>query len=316
MTGTNATATRQRSIHHEAYFYRGLEQFLTDTLRFIDDAPDDTPILIAVEDRKIRALRSRLGPSAAAVEFLAMADAGRNPGRLISAWHDFLARHPGRPVRGVGEPLWAGRSPAEVLECQSHEHLLNHAFAHGPDFWLRCPYDTEALPVTLLEEAARSHPYLCRDGSTTRSHRYTEVASSELLGAPLDPVPAQAVATIIVTSKDLRSLRDELTAAVATAGFDRRRRDDVLLVVSELAANSLRHASGPGTVRAWDDGAHLFVQVDDDGHIADPLVGRRRPDPETPTGRGVWLAHELADLVQLRSGPLGTTVRVTFDHRR
>ena len=36
---------------------------------------------------------------------------GRNPARIISAWHDFVAAHggAGRPLRGIGEPIWPGR---------------------------------------------------------------------------------------------------------------------------------------------------------------------------------------------------------------
>ena len=44
--------------------------------------------------------------------------------------------------------------------------------------------------------------------------------------------------------------------------------------------------------------------------IADPLVGRRRAAPDAPTGRGVWIAHQTCDLVQLRSGADGTVVRM------
>ena len=36
---------------------------------------------------------------------------GANPARIIPAWQEFVAEHaaPGRRVRGIGEPIWAGR---------------------------------------------------------------------------------------------------------------------------------------------------------------------------------------------------------------
>lgn len=57
----------------------------------------------------------------------------------------------------------------------------------------------------------------------------------------------------------------------------------------------------------------MVVEVCDVGYIDDPLVGRRAPDPEGEDGRGVWLMHQLSDLLELRSSPGGTTVRI---HKR
>jgi hypothetical protein len=45
--------------------------------------------------------------------------------------------------------------------------------------------------------------------------------------------------------------------------------------------------------------------------ITDRLAGTLRPDPSAPgTRRGLWLVHQVSDLVQVRSGPAGTTIRV------
>ncbi len=47
---------------------------------------------------------------------------GSNPACIIPAWRRFLAEWApdGRPVRGIGEPIWVGRSEAELTECQLH----------------------------------------------------------------------------------------------------------------------------------------------------------------------------------------------------
>jgi len=52
------------------------------------------------------------------------------------------------------------------------------------------------------------------------------------------------------------------------------------------------------------------MEVTDGGHIDDPLVGRRMPLPLASGGRGVYLVNQLCDLVQIRSSPKGTTVRI------
>jgi hypothetical protein len=44
--------------------------------------------------------------------------------------------------------------------------------------------------------------------------------------------------------------------------------------------------------------------------MGEPLVGRVRPTPDAQSGRGVWIANQLCDLVQIRSGRSGTVVRV------
>ena len=57
-------------------------------------------------------------------------------------------------------------------------------------------------------------------------------------------------------------------------------------------------------------GVFLFCEVEDHGSMVSPLVGRIRPNPDACGGRGVWIANQLCDLVQIRSGNAGTVVRV------
>jgi hypothetical protein len=52
--------------------------------------------------------------------------------------------------------------------------------------------------------------------------------------------------------------------------------------------------------------------VRDRGTVVDPLAGRVRPPPGADRGRGLWLANQLSDLVQIRATPEGTAVRVRF----
>ena len=75
-----------------------------------------------------------------------MSELGQNPARIIPAWRDFVDAGDGQasPRRGIGEPIWVGRSDVELIECQRHESLLNVAFDEAPTWWLLCPYDTSA----------------------------------------------------------------------------------------------------------------------------------------------------------------------------
>jgi anti-sigma regulatory factor (Ser/Thr protein kinase) len=63
-------------------------------------------------------------------------------------------------------------------------------------------------------------------------------------------------------------------------------------------------------LHVWRDGDRLLVEVEDRGSIAEPLIGRLRPVPAQVGGRGLWLANQFCDLVQIRSGSTGTAVRL------
>ena len=49
--------------------------------------------------------------------------------------------------------------------------------------------------------------------------------------------------------------------------------------------------------------------MQDQGWIADPLAGRVRRAPDS-RGHGLFLVNQVCDLVELRTGQAGTTVRM------
>ena len=116
---------------HEALFYRGDEEFLAGTVPLVrDTVAADAAVLVAVPRPRARALREALGRDGERVAFAEMEQLGRNPGRIIGAWRDFIREHGGgdAPPLGIGEPIWPERTEAELVECQRHETLLNLAF--------------------------------------------------------------------------------------------------------------------------------------------------------------------------------------------
>jgi MEDS: MEthanogen/methylotroph, DcmR Sensory domain len=170
-----ATEHAGRCFHHATLFYADEDGFLEGTLPFIREAvAAKEPILVAVANARIELLRQALGHDVEHVHFTDMHLLGSNPARIIPAWHRFLADHSpdGRPVRGIGEPIWAGRSEAELTECQRHESLLNVAFDGGRAWRLLCPYDLDALDEEVIEAARRSHPFIAHQGSSHTSDAY------------------------------------------------------------------------------------------------------------------------------------------------
>lgn len=298
-------------FHHEALLYAGTEGFIAATLPFLRDgvAAGDA-MLVAVDAAKGGRLRAALGPDAERVRFADMAQLGANPNRIISAWHDFVAeQRPGTPLRGIGEPIWAGRSDAELEECHRHEALLNVAFAHTPSFQLICPYDTSALDPSVVTAACGTHPHVCADGATRASDAFAGVERIPVpFDAPLAPAPPSA-AELRFDAASLGAVRALAGRAALAGGLPAARRDDLVLAVNELATNSVSHAGGGGTLRTWQDGG-VVCEVADGGRIENPLAGRRRPAGEQLGGFGLWIVNQLCDFVQVRTYPSGNVVRV------
>src|SRR5438045_7790277 len=103
---------------HEALLYAGVDGFLAGTLPFIREGVEgEEPVLVVAGSEKLDRLRAALDGAASHVLFADMAEVG-NPARIIPAWRRFLAEHgtAGRPPRGIGEPIWRGRTDAELVE--------------------------------------------------------------------------------------------------------------------------------------------------------------------------------------------------------
>jgi anti-sigma regulatory factor (Ser/Thr protein kinase) len=293
-------------FRHEAVFYAGPEAFLDRVAPFVEDGVDrGEPVMVALEAPKLRALRRRLGAAAEHVEFADMGDIGHNPACIIPAWRDFVAGRSG-PMRGVGEPIWPGRTPDELVECQCHEALLNSAFAETAGFHLLCPYDSAHLGREVIEEAERSHPWV----GATESVRYrADAGAPPQLSEPLPPAPGDPAEHPIVWD-NLGGIRALVAEHALAAGVSELRASDLVLATHEVATNSVRHGGGEGVLRVWHDHGTVICEVSDNGRLDKPLAGRARPELESDGGWGLWLANQLCDLVQLRTLPSGNVVRL------
>jgi anti-sigma regulatory factor (Ser/Thr protein kinase) len=306
-------ALRTDRFEHEALLYRGDDDFLAALLPFVREGlAAEEAVVVAEPGPRLGLLRDALGGDADAVEFLDMADIGANPARIIGVWAAVLERHTtaGRRLRGVGEPAYVGRRPAELAECRLHELLLNHAFDAGPGWRLVCPYDEEHLPRAVTQGALRTHPLRSTSGARRSSAGYA--AGGHMAGfAEGLPAPGDAVLRGRFGPADVPATRRTVAQWARSCGMPEDRVDVLELAASELATNSIRHGGGAGTVAMWLDSSAAVVEFSDAGVLTDPLSGRRTPTAEQEGGRGLYLVNQLCDLVQLRSSERGTTVRVT-----
>jgi anti-sigma regulatory factor (Ser/Thr protein kinase) len=301
-------------FRHEAALYAGPDDFVEQCGSFIRGGlAADEPVLVVVIPSKIEMLRADLGRHADRVLFKDMEQIGRNPARIIPVWHDFLEQNAsaGR-VRGIGEPIWAGRTQDEISESQRHEELINLAF-DGFNGSILCPYDTKSLPLDVIDEAYRSHPVMSSRGEEEMSGSYRGL---ERIADPDDralPEPLARPIELAITT-ELDGLRRFVARHAAAFGLDTGRVSDLVLAVDEVATNTLRHGRGKGVLRTWVEGDTLFFEVSDRGRIDEPLVGRERPSV-AEGGFGLWIVNQVCDLVQVRTYATGSVIRIQMRRR-
>jgi anti-sigma regulatory factor (Ser/Thr protein kinase) len=110
---------------------------------------------------------------------------------------------------------------------------------------------------------------------------------------------------------NLAEVRKFTAARALRAGLPPGRANDLVIAVAELAANTVVHTSGPGTLTIWVTDDAIICQVQDQGQITDPQAGMVRPAPDARGGgRGLWVVYQVCDQVEITTGQAGTTVRV------
>jgi anti-sigma regulatory factor (Ser/Thr protein kinase) len=314
VTATAEKADALGTLEHDALFYATDDEYVAGVVGFIRDGlRRDEPVLVSVPGWNLGLLHDALTPEETPrVRLRDMTVAGRNPGRIIgNVLTAFVREHPDTRVRIVGEPIWAGRTDEEYPACAEHEALINVALGDAPAY-IQCPYDTSKLPTSVITDATRTHPTLAAGLERWISPSYTDpgaVAASFDLG--LSPVPPEAEFLVIGPETGPRAARMLVHDAGRAHGLDDERLADVRRVAQELAVNTLTHSPGRGFLEVWTADDHLVLQVQDGGRITDPLAGRRPPEPPN-VGHGLFVVHQLADLVRIHRESSGTTVRTYF----
>jgi anti-sigma regulatory factor (Ser/Thr protein kinase) len=310
---THQSSTSAERFRHEALFYSTSTEFINGTVPFIRSGlASGEPVLVVEPPPKIDALREALGADADRVFFADMSVIGANPARIIPAWQEFVTRHqqPGKSLRGIGEPIWSARPADELSECQRHESLLNVAFAQGPPWSLLCPYDTATLGQAVLDEALRSHEFVIEGGSVRNSDRFRGI---DACAAPLTaelPSPPATLGELTIGREGLRQVRDLVMMHGLAAGLGESRTHHLVTSVNEVVTNSIMHGDGTAAVRIWRDEGRMCCEVRGQGAIDKPLVDREAPGLDLSSPRGLWVANQLCDLVQIRTSGDETTVRL------
>jgi hypothetical protein len=311
MTTTAAPIRARQSFRHEALLWHSRSDYVSSLVPFVLEGLDGgEAVLVGATPEHARWLGAELGPRATEVQFVDLGQMVHNPARIIPALQELLEGvcGPGRPARGIGEPVWPGRGPEEVREAELHEALLNLAIDPDLPFWLVCPYDAENLDAVSLAEAGLSHPALVTATSYAGSARYRGHDHARALFTADLPDLGGADAEVEVVDATLDLAAEQVTLRATASDLFSDRVVDLSEVVRGLVLDSSRRGAGSARLRLWDEPRELVCEVFDPTTIDDFLVGRRLP---TPSQRDpFWIANQVCDLVQVRSSDHGTTVRL------
>ncbi len=294
---------------HTALLHSSTDEFVACVLGFVNAGLDqDEPVLVSAPEPGISFLRERMNARAHRVNWADTSLEGANPARIMPVLRAFADAHAGRPVRFLQELAWAARTSAEQGEAIRHEALINVAFA-AARVRVLCSYNSAQLDPAIIRSAMSTHPVFVADGTARPSPAYDPgIVFPDEWNQPLGRPPDGAAA--LAYQADLASVRAYAASQARGIGLPADRVLDLVLAVGEIASNTFLHTDAGGTLAIWTAGNELVCQVQDRGHITDPLAGRRRPAAGAGSGHGLWLVHQVCDLVELRSGPGETVIRL------
>ncbi|MFB9909123.1 anti-sigma factor RsbA family regulatory protein [Allokutzneria oryzae] len=307
----------EREFLHQVCVYRSAEEFLATTLPFIRDGLRlGDPVLAVTTPANVELIENALGADAGGVEFADAESWYGTPLATLSAYNRYVARwreHPGH-VRIVGEPVWSRRTVQQVVEWQRYESALNIAFASSPA-WAVCTYDARALDPAIVINARRTHPEVATGPDTaSRCAEYVAPADFFRLCDAVTPLPGPPPdAAVLPFTGDLSSVRRFATFQAMRHGLTG---DRVMLFVA-AAVEAATHVAEQGSrrlvVRMWSsEGKVVFAITAPDVRVVDPVLGYAPPSLRERPGDGLWFVRQVCELVEIRPGDPGMTVRLHF----
>ena len=299
-------------LEHPALLYRDIEAFLSVMAPFVRGGLEaGEPVVVAVASDELSALREKVGAEDGRVRWLDTREWVPHPASRLRAFHELVTHElamGATRLRLVGEPVWPDGPPEHVLEWERYESVLNEVLAPFP-VTLICTYDTSRVDPSIAAGARRTHPVI-RNGPEAASEAFE--APRELLRRRNAKVPSPPrEATVMARPDDLAKARQFIESEAERAGVPSDPAMDLLIAANEVLTNAAAHAGGAVGVWVWFEDGRFMCQVEDRGPgIDDPLAGYMPPDDVASSGRGLWIARQLVDLLQIAPAELGTKVRL------
>jgi anti-sigma regulatory factor (Ser/Thr protein kinase) len=291
--------------------YENETEFLAGTVTFLRAGLAAGSVALAVvSPRWIGALERALGTDAKAVRFVDALAWYQHPVRTLAAYDSLVRSHAPRRICALTEPFCRDRPAQETVEWIRYEAMVNAAF-DGTGASALCAYDRRAVAPEVIAKARHTHPEVVEDGGLGSSPGYTDPGriSAECDRGPL-PLPRR-FDSMRIDSPDLHGVRRFVTEHATRYGLPDEELGGLLVAVTEVATNAVKHGTPPMAVRMWAENGDLICEVADCG-LWRPggLLGFLPPASAAGVGFGLWGARMLTDLVQVRTTWDGTVVRL------
>lgn len=306
----DALSAEMRSLVHRGLVYRDDAEFVQGVLPFVREGIERGEA-VSVVGPHADAVRQALGAQADAVDFAAGDDWFRVPAWTIASYARLAQRSAARGVgmRAVSEVPWATHTDEQAAEWMRYESLLNHALG-GTSAQILCTFDEASAP-TVLEGAHCTHPSMTGSYQPKPTWAYLgpdeyAVAHPSPSGAPVPPdAPSMRFG-----ATEIPAVRRATLRWATGAGWDDDAAQELLIAVYEVASNAVEHGGGAGVIHFWSDGSRLCCEVRSSRPVPDVLAGYAPPSTSQERGRGLWLARQICDLVEIRNDGDGATVRL------
>jgi anti-sigma regulatory factor (Ser/Thr protein kinase) len=297
-------------VHH-AMVYSSTDDFLAGTVPFVQRGVERGDAVVAVTGHAAE-LTDALGDDSGEVEVVDQAEWHRVPAWTIASYAKRAQRSAlrGAKLRAVSEHTWEGRTADETADWFRYESLLNYALG-GTGAEMLCAFD-ERTGEHVVQMAGSTHPMMRNAGVAKESAEYLDPASyAASYPPPVGPPPPADALTMRFGEAEIPAVRRAALRWAREAGLDPDRASELLIAVYEVASNAVEHGGGVGVGRFWTADRRLLCEVSSARPIDDPLAGYRPPSTTQERGRGLWLARQICERVDIRSGADGATVRLS-----
>lgn len=299
-------------FRHDAALHRGRRRLLAAAADFVRGGLEaDELVMVCAPDDILERLSRE---TATAVVQPTLLDNGRSPSRSVAQWITFADRchATGQPARLLISPAYGHRPIAVRDQEQFADALVNVGVRADTNLWVRCAFDSDHLDADRTSEVEACHPLVERDGAYEGSAGYAGLAHVRHLFAERLVDPAGPARTFVLSRhSELAAARATIREETGKTKLSTEEAEAVVLAVHEAALNALNHGGGTCHLCVWRTAARLVCEVRSSHRLRDPMAGHRLASVEDDHGRGLWLANQLCDLVEIRSGRWGTTVRIS-----
>jgi anti-sigma regulatory factor (Ser/Thr protein kinase) len=307
-------AAGHRGYFHEAICYSSDDDLLAVAVPFLTEGMvAGEPTVVALTEKNTATVRAAL-PADDGVTFLSDDDVYARPAAAIRAYRSLMTSFVAggaRQIRILGEVPTAALGVTWDSWAR-YESVINHAYDDFP-LWSMCAYDTRITPAAALADVARTHPRSATaDGRHLPSDTYTDPIDylSEDRTVPADPLERTAPAIELTDPLPLaarQSVRAADHGRLSVAEVE-----DLVVAVSEVVTNAIRHGRPPVVVRVWPAADRTVVTVTDGGAgPKDPFAGLVPAPAASSGGRGLWITNLSCNHVTASRTGDTFTVRLT-----